>query len=396
MLGHFQYPIGGAASNNLRGHSQAIQRAGYSVGFLPNQSSGRPEDQTPAGEFVFAGSRYWPIKRAHPPGKIKKYLRAYAAWDDDCLAWLATRPSLAGVKAIIYYAGVKGTVPFLMRLRRFCRVNKLKLFSYVVEWHEPKRDNDPRMFLDTLDAEFQRRVINLKLDGIICISNYLSQYYAARGCNTCLIPALLDLADIQWAEQERVTNPAGDSGLRLVFSGNSRRERHDLILQAVLAARNQGAEVVIEFVGSTEKDILSIPRVDAGLVKKLGPAVRFHGFVSYGEMLKIVSSASFGSLLRENHRWSRACFPSKVPEMFAMGLPMISNLTSDLKDYLVDGENALVVESLSAEAMTQALLRAAALDGNRQAEMRKNARLTARRFDGIQYASVYQKLLAGI
>ena len=266
ILGEFQYPNGSAASNNLRGHVQAIQQAGYSVGLLPNQTGGRSIDQTSAGEFVFAGSRYWPIKRVHPPGKISNNLRAYAAWDNDILAWLAARPSLAGIKAIIYYAGVRGTVPFLMRLRRFCRANHLKLFNYVVEWHEPKRDNVPRTLWDIWDGEFQRRVVNLNLDGVICISKYLSQYYAARGCKTCLIPALLDLSDPQWAVREGMENSVGDGSVRLVFSGSPRRERHDLILQAILAARAQGADVTLNYVGCSEQDILSIPRVEVGWV----------------------------------------------------------------------------------------------------------------------------------
>ena len=47
IIGDFPFPTGSAASNNLRGHCQAIQAAGYSVGLLPAQDAGRPADRQP-------------------------------------------------------------------------------------------------------------------------------------------------------------------------------------------------------------------------------------------------------------------------------------------------------------------------------------------------------------
>jgi len=98
-------------------------------------------------------------------------------------------------------------------------------------------------------------------------------------------------------------------------------------------------------------------------------------------------------LLRDDSQWSRACFPSKVPELLALGLPIICSLTSDLGIYLRDSENAFLVEELSVEALCRALQRAATMGEGRYREMKAAARKTAALFDASCYGGVYRQLI---
>jgi glycosyltransferase involved in cell wall biosynthesis len=130
------------------------------------------------------------------------------------------------------------------------------------------------------------------------------------------------------------------------------------------------------------------------LLDSLGDGVRFHGRVPDGQVYDITRRASFAILLRDDAKWSRACFPSRVTECSALGVPMLCNLTSDLADYLRDGDNAIVVPEVSVAGFRQAVQRALALSEGQWRNMKQAARALAERFDGSAYAPMYRRILA--
>ena len=136
-----------------------------------------------------------------------------------------------------------------------------------------------------------------------------------------------------------------------------------------------------------------MPGVGTELLRSLGDSVLFHGWVPDEQVHEIAATASFAIILRNNVRWSRCCFPSKVPEFCALGVPMLCNLTSDLNEYLVDAQNAIVVEDVTVNSLCKALSRARALSNEQSENMRAAARRTAKQFDGFQFADVYRRLI---
>jgi glycosyltransferase involved in cell wall biosynthesis len=395
ILGTFPFPDGSAASSILRGHARAIQSAGLSVGLLADQKNGRDEDKRPDGHFAYRGIDYWAVQRTHAKPLLHRLLNSLMAWQDDRLAWLAKQQPLAGVKAILVYPGVSRTVPLLLRLRRLCRRKGIKLIVYGVEWHEPGHNGVRPFAFATADGEVQRRWINHRLDGVLCISDYLQAYYRAKGVRTALIPPLLDLSDPIYTP-ELVSPQQEDAGaVRVLFSGTPGRDRQDLILRAVQEARRQGADVVLEYLGCTRDAIVAMRGVGEELLEQVGEGVRFHGRVPYHAVVRITAAASFGLLFREDSKWSKACFPSKVPEFFALGLPVLCNLTSDLHRYLKEGHNAMIVHEMSVEGLASVLRCAAALESDHYHRMKAAARATAQLFDGRSYGKAYRELLEG-
>jgi glycosyltransferase involved in cell wall biosynthesis len=83
-----------------------------------------------------------------------------------------------------------------------------------------------------------------------------------------------------------------------------------------------------------------------------------------------------------------------MTESCALGVPMLCNLTSDLADYLRDGENAIVVSEVSVGAFCQALEGALTLSEGQFRNMKRAARVLAERFDGSRYANAYTRILA--
>lgn len=392
LLGEFPFPTGSAASNNLRGHCLAIRQAGFSVGVLPNQAAGNTRDIQPDGTYLFRGVQYWPLEHRKPQSLARKIFSRFAGRLDPQIEWLQGR-DLSGVKGLIAYTGCQATVPFLSRLRKLCRYQGIKLLSFVVEWHRPMDYEGPFGILDAMDGEIQRRWVNRRIDCTLCISKYLQRYYEQRGGRSVLIPPLLDLADPAWRRSDPDRSIATWRPLRLLFSGAYKRDRQDIILHAIQRLRKRGCPVSVEYLGASRNDIMGLPGVSRQLVEDLGEGVVFHGHVPAELVYEIASSASFGILLRERARWSEACFPSKVPEFFALGVPLLCNLTGDLGDCLKDGHNGIVVPAVNVEAFCHAVEKALALNQEQYGNMREAARRTAAQFDGSRFSKAYQCVL---
>ena len=84
---------------------------------------------------------------------------------------------------------------------------------------------------------------------------------------------------------------------------------------------------------------------------ELDYGVQFLGRVLQDEVPAFYALADFMVLLREQTRKSNAGFPTKFSESFISGTPVIANLTSDIGDYLIDGETGFVVDEPSEEAV---------------------------------------------
>jgi glycosyltransferase involved in cell wall biosynthesis len=393
VMGALPFPFGTAGSNYLRGHACAIRSAGLSVGVLADQPSGRLEDITECGGFSYRGIDYWAIRRKHRSKLIHRMSSTLLGMHDDRLSWLQAQQPLDGVKAIMFYPGMSRTVPFLLRLRGLCRLNGISLFVFCVEWHEPGRFGVGRLSVSTVDAEVQRRFINPRLDGVVCISEYLQAYYLAHGSRTVLIPPLLDMQDGLWTTRSESSRSLNDGTVRILFSGSFGRDKQDLILRAVSKVRSEGMNIIIEYVGATKEDIAALPGVGQLLIKELGPGIHFHGQVPLAGAMRLASEASYGIVLRENSRWSQAGFPSKVPEFLALGVPVIANLNSDLSKYLVDGENALIVKHLNVECVAAVLRRCYSIPREGKEVMRLKTMRSATAFDARNYGSIYRRFL---
>jgi glycosyltransferase involved in cell wall biosynthesis len=152
------------------------------------------------------------------------------------------------------------------------------------------------------------------------------------------------------------------------------------MIEAVHHLRRDGQKIVLEFLGSGPKDLGRNPKLQTLISQSPPGALRFHGWLPNEKALTIAASADFGILLRNRARWSDACFPSKVAEFQALGIPMLCNLTSDLDQALKDGDNALVVPDVSVAGMVTTLKRALALTPVEKQRLKHSSLLCAEKY----------------
>jgi glycosyltransferase involved in cell wall biosynthesis len=393
ITGPFGLPGSGAAAEHAFNVARVAFFAGYSPLLLPFSDDGRREDLEVSGRFYsWKGMPYMPAGDCTTDGSSKlETLKTYTGKRAPVLDMLR-RADLSGVCAVI---SLKGHIGFCLRLRDFCRRKRIGMISEEVEWHDRRYSAYTLKWVSLLDMELRIRCAVPLSDGVIGISRYFERYYRGRGCRFLRLPPVLDTHDPRWKKVESSV-PRKDR-LKLVMFGSVIRDRQDLIIGAVARARAQGVNVSIEYVGRPREEIFYSLGPRGRLIEELGGAVVFHGWVDEDRLRSIIDDADFGVLFREDARWSKACFPSRVPEYLSCGVPLICNTFSDLGEYLHDGQNAIIVPDLSDQALASAMIRAAGMNAETRLKMRDRARHCAEEnFDVRKHAGPFGEFVGAV
>jgi glycosyltransferase involved in cell wall biosynthesis len=364
IVGNFSYSRAQGAHPCL-GYAYALRDAGFSIEFLGglmDETGIRPDFQQ------------FPCHFSPDRCLLKGWRAAFrnlSAYQHHLLKWLEQVPA-AQYSAVIADPGCGATVMFLLKLRRLCLAKSWKLALAIMEWQRYWRYGSSRArdsLLCAIDTEIQIRFVNKRFRNIIAVSSYLERYYRKSGCNVIRVPPLIDARAEKWHCQSIMPPPKQD--LTLLFSGAWVRDRLDLVIEAVQHLRRDGRNIVLEFLGPQAKDLGRNPKLQKLISQGPPDALKFHGWVPSERALPIAASADFGITLRDRARWSDACFPCKVAEFQALGVPLLCNLTSDLDQVLKNGDNALIVPRVSVAALIHAIQRALALTPPQRERMRR-------------------------
>ena len=96
------------------------------------------------------------------------------------------------------------------------------------------------------------------------------------------------------------------------------------------------------------------------------------------EVQKALIRTDFSFLLRpEKERYAQAGFPTKAVEAMMHGTAMLCNFSSDLKSYLNDGVNAVIIRDNTDVSVGIALRKILALKRNEIEQIKREAKKTA-------------------
>lgn len=216
----------------------------------------------------------------------------------------------------------------------------------MTDWHKS------RGRLQRYESAVAWRMIR-RTPAITC-STWLASELAANGQPTTAIPPLFSSSIRQFAHGA----PSLGSGLHLAIAGTAVGLDAPYIRSTLKAAErlsSPDSRVTVHLIGHPERYIKSLP----GLVSGALDRAVFHGWLGYRDVVRIVSRVDFVVHQRPaDARWVKAGFPSKVVEAWVLGTPVITNLTSDLGDYALDGFNSVVVADGEPAALAAAVARA--------------------------------------
>lgn len=297
--------------------------------------------------------------------------------------WLGSTTPLSAVLVV--------DIPFpaLRLLARECWRRGVPLLHDSVEWYSASE-----FALGVLNpAYIHKEILNQWVVGrgfrVIAISQFLEQHFRSKGICVERIPAILDVASIQYGQR------ASGGVLRFLYSGSpGRKDRLVEFCRAVGELGEERERIRIDFLGFTSHDLIGLG-VDRPTLARLEGILTCHGRVPREEALRQLTRSDFSILFRNPaDRYARAGFPTKVVESLASGTPVFLNVTSDLGGYLVDGREAIICADAGVREIKAGLERALALSPKSLARMRTAARTRAVvSFDYRVYRQAFLRLL---
>ena len=221
-----------------------------------------------------------------------------------------------------------------LRIIWLCHRIGAKVIGDITEW-EMARGFSPRVIIKRLDTWLRMHFCIPKMDGVIAISRFLYNYYKAK--TACVyIPPTVDLQDSKW-DRDRDLNTYDI--VRLVYAGTGKglgnKDRLDVVIDSICGVK--GIELLV--VGLSRAQY----QEDYGKDVPEDANVRFIGRVAHEEAIKLVQTSDFQVLIRESNLKNNAGFPTKFVESICCCTPVIATATSNICDYLKDGENGFVV-----------------------------------------------------
>lgn len=226
-------------------------------------------------------------------------------------------------------------------IKKYCEKNSINFAIDIQDWFIPRPICSITSLIKSLDNILRLKVLYPRVNRKICISGGFAQMYR-KTTKLAHIPGTIDPNEEKW---EIGDYQPVESKLRLSFAGNPgkhcEKEKINWVLQAISEIRT---DKIIEFyiAGVSEKDFLSS---NPGMKQYIEYGkIHFLGKISHNECIRVIKESDFSVVIRPNNKLSNFGFSTKISESFACGVPIIATNTSDLSDYIIEGENGFICE----------------------------------------------------
>ncbi len=192
-------------------------------------------------------------------------------------------------------------------------------------------------------------------DGILCISQYLIEFYATRGINRnklFLVPSTVD--------NDRFKIKA-DSPLKydyILYCGTLTilKDGVDILIKSYAILSKRYPDIKLVLIGKAnnlETDTL-LKRLVSNL--DISDRVVFAGQISRNEVPAYLTNAKILTLARPASIVADAGFPSKLTEYLSTGIPVVVTAVGEIPVYLKNGYHAFLCEPDNAEIFAEKML----------------------------------------
>ena len=258
------------------------------------------------------------------------------------------------------------------KIRKACMRGHIPIIADITEWYHSTR-KERFSFLKNIATYKRMHYDNKRVNGQIVISTYLENYYSKY--NTIRIPPVFDYREIRREGSEK------HEETRFVYTGSITQQKEGIeeIVSASIEMSRQRSDFVVDIFGvSIDQFLRSFPQYAANIESS---NVVFHGRVNHSICLDAIRRSDFQIFVREKTRVTDAGFSTKFAESFACGTPVITTKTSNMSDYLVDGENGFWIDN---NDVLTVMRRACNLSLDEKRKMKEKVQ-ECQAFDFIQY-----------
>ena len=177
-------------------------------------------------------------------------------------------------------------------------------------------------------------------------TDYLSGFY--RKSDQLLLPFVT-------VEKSNESSLINSKTRNFIFAGtigeNFSKDRLDVVLKAFEQIKESNFRIHI--IGPSKEELFSTTVKDS--LEALNNKITLYGRLPNQEVLKILKHSDFVIFARDVKRITKVGYPTKVFEAFRVGIPVITNNTSNLDKHILNKENGFLIERLSVECFSNAL-----------------------------------------
>lgn len=353
-VGLFPFPYGQAASKRVLGNIILFQNLGYEV--IVGHGGNLKEDQI-QNDMINVKSYGLGELFLNTSGLIRLFNFLFKS-GDNTINWLKsldTKPDY-----VIVYGGYYS---YANKILKYCKKNNIKIIFDIVEWYEPAQMVGGKygFFYNSFLLAF--KYVYPKADGIIAISSSLKEVFKKN--NTVIIPPLVST---------KIDKPYTDNNktLSLIYAGNvGNKDNLYQIIQVVeeLCVDNN---IKLDILGPSEAEL----KIKYN-IKKFGKAIQIHGKINQEKINNYIEKADFTIFTRPDTHCNKYGFPSKFVESLSLGVPVVTNLNSDIGLYLKDEYNGFVLEDSSKQAIEICIEKILKLSLEQKKIMKQNSIITA-------------------
>ena len=384
-IGGFEMPDKNAAAQRVVANAKVLNSLGFKVVFIGVSKS---IDEAIVKEKHFNSDVY--VKK-YPTG-VKEWFKHWVSYKDY-------------VKIVKSYKNVKGIIAYnfssysLYKLNTWAKKNQIKIISDCTEWYEvAKGESFLKKRIKTFDIYTRMNIMHTKLDGAIVISNYLQSFYEKKGVKTINIPPLVDSKAPKWLYQEQSVRIEQDR-VEVIYVGSpfsietkGQKDRLDNLVGMFIDLSSE-IKVRLNIVGIEKEMFLEFyPDLQYNLEDEV---VVFYGRKPHLEAVEMLKKCDFSIFLREDTLANRAGFPTKFAEAITLGVPVLTNKSTNLSDFLIEGENGFWLDTSNSNSLKESLRKALLTDRVKLNQMKKNT-IKTELFDFRKYTSIFEAFLKEI
>jgi len=341
-VGGFELPDKNAAAQRCISNAKILRDIGYEVVLVGVSKQASVE--LPLSKAEHFGFTCWNVPY---PGSSKEWLKHIITLNQ--IDYLIEKQYKNRVFSIICY-----NYPAISQMRTKIIAKKLGALAIadVTEWYAASGNNLLRKSIKWFDTWLRMRCVNLSMDGIITTSTYLTEFYRRKNMQCVELPTLYDKD--QLCVNASAVEPSG--GYKLMYAGSpfdvasaaknrkNVKERLDVLIDMLFNLCSEDFKFSLNIFGLTRNDYLHVYPEDSVKLERLGENVQFKGRQSHTIIIDNIINSDFTIFFRDINRVTQAGFPSKFSESITCGVPVITNLISNIAPYVVDGKNCFLLD----------------------------------------------------